>query len=51
MVVGETILFLQSAIARRVEELAGDIATVSIRPEIAVPILTGAFVFASDALA
>jgi hypoxanthine phosphoribosyltransferase len=47
MVGGETILFSQSTIARRVEELSDDIAALPTKPEIAVPILTGAFMFAT----
>jgi hypoxanthine phosphoribosyltransferase len=40
------ILFSETEIAARVRELARDIA--ARKPEIAVPILTGAFVFAAD---
>ena len=46
----ETILFSESAIARRVEQLADEIVSSPQRPEIALPILTGAFVFAADLL-
>ena len=46
----ETILFSENAIARRVEELADRIAEAPFKPEIAVPILLGAFVFAADLL-
>lgn len=45
-----SILFSEAEIALRVEALARDIASASIRPEIAVPILSGAFVFAADLL-
>jgi hypoxanthine phosphoribosyltransferase len=46
----EIILFSESAIARRVEELADRIAAAQSSPEIAVPILLGGFVFAADLL-
>ncbi len=46
----ENILFSEGAIARRVEELADQITAAPLRPEIAVPILAGAFVFAADLL-
>jgi len=46
----EKILFSDGAIARRVEELADQIVSAPLRPEIAVPILVGAFVFAADLL-
>jgi hypoxanthine phosphoribosyltransferase len=46
----EQILFSEGAITRRVEELADQIASAPLRPEIAVPILAGAFVFAADLL-
>jgi hypoxanthine phosphoribosyltransferase len=46
----EVILFSDGAIARRVEALADQIASVPRRPEIAVPVLAGAFVFAADLL-
>ncbi len=42
------VLFTEAEIAGRVEDLAREI--VSRRPEIAVPILAGAFVFAADLL-
>lgn len=42
------ILFSEQQIAERVEELAREIAPR--KPDIAVPILTGAFVFAADLL-
>ncbi|MEY4878821.1 MAG: hypothetical protein RJB62_289 [Pseudomonadota bacterium] len=47
---GETILFSEGAIARRVEEMAAAIAGGARRPDIAVPILVGAFMFAADLL-
>jgi hypoxanthine phosphoribosyltransferase len=46
----ERILFTQAQIAERVKELAQEIARGSLRPQIAVPILAGAFVFAADLL-
>nr|TFG55275.1 MAG: hypoxanthine phosphoribosyltransferase [Hyphomicrobiales bacterium] len=50
MSVTETILFSRKAIAQRVEELAEEIASAPCNPEVAVPILAGAFVFAADLL-
>jgi hypoxanthine phosphoribosyltransferase len=46
----ERTLFTDSQIARRVEEVAREIAARSTHPEVAVPILAGAFVFAADLL-
>jgi hypoxanthine phosphoribosyltransferase len=46
----ERILFSENEIATRVREVARDIAKGPLRPEIAVPILMGAFVFAADIL-
>ena len=43
-------LYSQGEIARRVKAAASDIARAPLRPEIAVPILSGAFVFAADLL-
>ena len=43
-------LFSQARIARRVKAVAREIARGPLRPEIAVPILAGAFVFAADLL-
>ena len=43
-------LFSQARIARRVKAVAREIANGPLRPEIAVPILAGAFVFAADLL-
>ena len=43
-------LFSQARIARRVKAVAREIAKGPLRPEIAVPILAGAFVFAADLL-
>jgi len=43
-------LFSQVRIARRVKAVAREIAKAPLRPEIAVPILAGAFVFAADLL-
>src|SRR5262249_38070204 len=47
---GETIVFSQNEIAVRVAALARDIVRAPRRPEVAVPVLMGAFVFASDLL-
>jgi hypoxanthine phosphoribosyltransferase len=47
---GERILFSSAAIAERVDSLAAEIMAAPQRPEIAVPILAGAFVFAADLL-
>ena len=46
----ETTLFSQAEIALRVTALARDIVRAPRRPEVAVPVLMGAFVFASDLL-
>lgn len=46
----ETVLFSQSQIAARVADIAGEIAARATKPDIAVPILQGAFVFAADLL-
>ncbi len=46
----ERTLFSEAQIARRVETLAREIAARPVRPEVAVPILAGAFVFAADLL-
>jgi hypoxanthine phosphoribosyltransferase len=46
----EHTLFTEAQIARRVEALAAEIAARPVCPEIAVPILAGAFVFAADLL-
>ncbi len=45
---GERTLFKEADIAKAVEKLARRIARAPLRPEIAVPVLAGAFVFASD---
>ena len=47
---GDVTLFSQARIARRVKAVAREIAKGPLRPEIAVPILAGAFVFAADLL-
>src|SRR5258708_13202132 len=47
---GDVTLFPQANIARRVKAVAREIAKAPLRPEIAVPILAGAFVFAADLL-
>jgi hypoxanthine phosphoribosyltransferase len=46
----EQILFSEKDIARRVRQLARQIALAPLRPEIATPVLAGAFVFAADLL-
>ena len=43
-------LYSQAEIARRVKAAAHTIAHAPLRPQIAVPVLTGAFVFAADLL-
>jgi hypoxanthine phosphoribosyltransferase len=45
---GERILFSERAIQTRVDELAKAIAAAPLKPQIAVPVLVGAFVFAAD---
>jgi hypoxanthine phosphoribosyltransferase len=44
------VLFSESLIAERVTDLAHRIAAAPVKPEIAVPILVGAYVFAGDLL-
>ena len=46
----ERTLFTADDIARRVREIAHEIARRARRPQIAVPVLAGAFVFAADLL-
>lgn len=46
----ERTLFTRDAIAQRVEIVAREIAARSVSPEVAVPVLAGAFVFAADLL-
>jgi hypoxanthine phosphoribosyltransferase len=46
----QEILFSESLIAERVTEMAQRIAAAPVKPEIAAPILVGAYVFASDLL-
>jgi hypoxanthine phosphoribosyltransferase len=46
----ERILFSERQIARRVRQVAREIARAPLRPDVAVPILAGAFVFAADLL-
>jgi hypoxanthine phosphoribosyltransferase len=46
----ERILFSEDEIARQVKRLASEIVHHGPQPEIAVPILAGAFVFAADLL-
>jgi hypoxanthine phosphoribosyltransferase len=46
----ERIVFSENQIALRVKQVAGEIALRTVRPEIAMPILVGAFVFAADLL-
>jgi hypoxanthine phosphoribosyltransferase len=45
-----TVLFTEEEIGARVNALADAIAAAADKPEIAAPILTGAFVFAADLL-
>ncbi len=42
------VLFSTEQIAARVAELAKEIAAAPVRPQVAMPILVGAFVFAAD---
>ena len=46
----ERVLFSQTEIHARVENLAHTIAALPERPAVAAPVLTGAFVFAADLL-
>src|SRR3954465_1350823 len=46
----ERVLFSERQIVRRVKQVAREIARAPLRPEVAVPILAGAFVFAADLL-
>ena len=46
----EKTLFSVAAIRRRVTEAARSIARAPLKPEVAVPVLMGAFVFAADLL-
>ncbi len=46
----DRVLFSESQIALRIREVAQEIANGPARPEIAMPILVGAFVFAADLL-
>jgi hypoxanthine phosphoribosyltransferase len=46
----DVVLFSQAQIAARLEEVARAIARGPLRPDVAVPILAGAFVFAADLL-
>lgn len=46
----ERVIFNENQIALRVKQVAGEIALRPVRPEIAMPILVGAFVFAADLL-
>lgn len=46
----ERVLFSERQIARRVKEIAREIARGPLKPDVAVPILAGAFVFAADLL-
>ena len=41
-------LFSEQQIAKRIAELAKEIAAAPVRPQVAMPILVGAFVFAAD---
>jgi len=42
------VLFSEDQIAARVTEMAKEIAAAPVRPQVAMPILVGAFVFAAD---
>jgi hypoxanthine phosphoribosyltransferase len=42
------ILFTEEQIAARVEEMAKQIAAAPVKPDIAMPVLVGGFVFAAD---
>jgi hypoxanthine phosphoribosyltransferase len=44
------VLFDEAALAARIADMAADIARAGLRDPIAVPIMTGAFVFAADLL-
>lgn len=44
------ILFSESQIRKRVDSIARDIAAAALKPDIALPILSGGFVFAADLL-
>src|ERR1700680_1293613 len=46
----DEVIFTEVKIARRVSAIAREIAGRPVRPELAVPILAGAFVFAADLL-
>lgn len=46
----ERTLFSASQIARRIDALAKTIASAPLTPDVAVPVLVGAFVFAADLL-
>jgi hypoxanthine phosphoribosyltransferase len=45
-----TPIFSETEIAARVEALAGEIASAPLKPDIALPVLSGSFVFAADLL-
>ncbi len=47
---GERKLFSEKRIAKRLSVVAREIARAPVRPDIAVPVLAGAFVFAADLL-
>jgi len=47
---GEQVLFSEKEIARRIRALARRIARKALRPQIASPVLAGAFIFAADLL-
>ena len=46
----ERLIYSEAEIAERVQAAAREIARAPIKPEIAVPVLAGAFVFAADLL-
>lgn len=45
---GDRVLYSAGEISRRVTQVAKDITAGSVKPDIAVPVLAGAFVFAAD---
>jgi hypoxanthine phosphoribosyltransferase len=45
-----TVLFDEASLAARIEDMAREIAGAGLRDLIAIPIMTGAFVFAADLL-
>jgi len=47
---GDTTLYSESRIYARVKKLAREIATHPLKPDLAVPVMVGGFVFAADLL-